>query len=304
MRILVVRHMHRDDVRKAAKRLHRHAEELDIELIDAADIMDGDANFDALVLEEKPDLILTLGGDGTLLKAAEIAYREDVPLLGINFGHMGFLTETTADSIGFVLRQIAAGDYGIDPRMTLEVRIVSPDGAVRDVWSLNDAVVLHSDNAHPAEFAFVVDGQVVSTYAADGIILATPTGSTAYAFSSGGPVVWPETQAIVMAPLAAHGLFTRPLVVAPTSHLEVGVLESNRVAPTVWLDGRREVVAPPGSRIEVTAGSQPIKLVRLDDTPFAARLVSKFNLPVVGWRAEGVATMGSEEAAEEHINAD
>lgn len=282
MKILVVRHLHRPDVRKAARRLQRKADELGITLIDASDAVEAGGEG------EKPDFILTLGGDGTILSAAEIAYREDVPLLGINFGHMGFLTETTADSISRVLQQIADGHYDLDPRMTLAVRIVRPDGTVHEDWALNDAVVLHSDKAHPADFAFVVDGQIVSTYAADGIVLATPTGSTAYAFSAGGPVVWPGTQAIVMAPLAAHGLFTRPLVVAPSSYLEVGVLDSNRIAPTVWFDGRREVEAPPGSRIEITAGERPIRLVRLDDTPFAARLVTKFNLPVTGWRVDPI----------------
>ncbi len=288
MRILLVRHMHRADVQDAAERVRRHADQMGLELIDARKLSPNGDNLPAFDDANRPDLILTLGGDGTILGAAEIAHREDVPLLGVNFGHMGFLTETTADSLLSVVEQIAHGKYEIDPRMTLDVRVVSPDGTVREDWALNDAVVLHSDNAHPADFAFAVDGQVVSTYAADGIILATPTGSTAYAFSSGGPVVWPETQAIVMAPLAAHGLFTRPLVVAPNSNLEVGVLESNRVPPTIWLDGRRQFPVQPGSRIEITAGKEPIKLVRLDDTPFAARLVSKFNLPVTGWRADPV----------------
>lgn len=280
--------MHRADVQQAAERVRLHADQMGVELIDARKLSPNGDNLPDFDDATRPDLILTLGGDGTILGAAEIAHREDVPLLGVNFGHMGFLTETTADSLVSVVEQIARGDYEIDPRMTLDVRVVSPDGTTREDWALNDAVILHSDNAHPADFAFAVDGQVVSTYAADGIILATPTGSTAYAFSSGGPVVWPETQAIVMAPLAAHGLFTRPLVVAPNSNLEVGVLESNRVAPTIWLDGRRQFEVQPGSRIEITAGAEPIKLVRLDDTPFAARLVSKFNLPVTGWRADPV----------------
>lgn len=285
MRILVVRHLHRPDVRKAAQKLKRSAKDLGIELIDAAEVVDSGAPIDEFDFADKPDFILTLGGDGTILSAAEIAYREDVPLLGINFGHMGFLTETTADSLGRVLQQISSGEYEVDPRMTLAVRIFRPNGEVYEDWALNDAVILHSDSAHPADFAFAVDGQVVSKYAADGIILATPTGSTAYAFSTGGPVVWPETQAIIMAPLAAHGLFTRPLVVAPSSHVEVGILPSNRIAPTVWFDGRREVPAAPGSRVVATAGRRPIKLVRLDDTPFAQRLVTKFNLPTTGWRA-------------------
>ncbi len=306
MKILLVRHLHRPDVQRAARRLKRRADAIGVDLVDAGDLLESGTAMGELELAEKPDLILALGGDGTILGAAEIAYKEDVPLLGINFGHMGFLTETTADSVGRVLEQIADGDYGLDPRMTLAVRLVAPDGEATEDWALNDAVVLHSDNAHPADFAFAVDGQVVSTYAADGIILATPTGSTAYAFSSGGPVVWPETQAIVMAPLAAHGLFTRPLVVAPKSKLEIGVLDSNRVAPTLWLDGRRQIEVPPGSRIEATMGSRPIKLVRLDDTPFAERLVTKFNLPVTGWRADPVNSLGdaSDTSEEEGEDAD
>lgn len=271
-KILLIRHMHREDVQVAATLIQREALELDIELQDLDDV------------DEKPDLILTLGGDGTILGAAEIAYKMDVPLLGVNFGHMGFLTETSPDSITRVLRQVANGEYLIDTRMTLQITIVRPDGTTHEDWALNDAVVLHSDMAHPAHFVFAVDGQIVSTYGADGIILATPTGSTAYAFSAGGPVVWPETEAIVMAPLAAHGLFTRPLVVAPTSLLEVGVLPENRTPPSVWFDGRREVSAPAGSRIEVTKGNKPIRLVRLEQTPFASRLVTKFSLPTTGWR--------------------
>ena len=277
-RILLVKHNHREDIQKTAGLIGRDAPDLGIELVtDATEVSK----------ENKPDLVLALGGDGTILKAAEDAHTLNVPLLGINFGHMGFLAETSADSITQVLRQVAAGDYQVDPRMTLKVRITCADGPETEGWALNEAAVLSTDKAHPAEFAFAVDGQVVSTYAADGIILATPTGSTAYAFSAGGPVVWPDANAIVMAPLAAHGLFTRPLVVGPSSKLEIGVLAQNRTTATVWLDGRREVLAPAGTSIEVTRGRRPLRLVRLDDTPFSRRLVTKFSLPVEGWRDGG-----------------
>ena len=271
MRILLVAHLHRADVQQAARHLRSEAPKFGVEILDSSEAT-------------QPDLIVSLGGDGTMLSAAEIAHELDVPLLGVNFGQMGFLAETSGDSLTDMLRQVAAGDYTLDQRMTLQVNVVRPDGSVHEDWALNDAVVLHSDEAHPDDFAFAVDGQVVSTYAADGIILATPTGSTAYAFSAGGPVVWPETEAIVMAPLAAHGLFTRPLVVAPTSHLEIGVLPENRRGPSVWFDGRRKVTAPPGSRIEATKGERPVRMVRLADTPFAERLVSKFSLPTKGWK--------------------
>lgn len=270
-KVLLVSHMHREDVKDAASLLVAQAPRLGVQITRDAD--EGDFDF-----------ILSLGGDGTMLSAAEIAHDQDVPLLGVNFGRMGFLTETSGDSLAKVLTQIADRSYRLEHRMTLQARIVRPNGTIHEDWALNDAVVLHSDEAHPDDFAFAVDGQVVSTYAADGIILATPTGSTAYAFSAGGPVVWPETEAIVMAPLAAHGLFTRPLVVAPTSQLEIGVLPDNRFSPSVWFDGRRKVEAPPGSRIEVTKGAKAVRLARLEDTPFAARLVSKFSLPTKGWK--------------------
>ncbi len=270
--VLLINHQHRDQVIEAASLAKDFFSDLGWQVVEEPD------------LANPPTLVLALGGDGTILGAAEAAYELDVPLLGINFGHMGFLAETSADTLPLVLARVARGDYHVDPRMTLDIRLVSSDGQTRQDWALNEAVILHTDMARPAEFAFAIDGQVVSTYAADGIILATPTGSTAYAFSAGGPVVWPDTEAIVMAPLAAHGLFTRPLVVSPSSDLEVGILKDNRSAPTVWLDGRRSFNAPAGSVVQVTRGSRPIKLVRLDETPFSKRLVTKFSLPTTGWR--------------------
>lgn len=280
-RILLITHRHRKDVRVAATLIRREAEEMGLQICDRTE-MDSDSPR-----QDTPDLVLALGGDGTILSAAEYSHRFDIPLLGVNFGKMGFLAETTPDSITRVLRQVAAGDYLLDPRMTLQAKLQRPDGSTAQGWALNDIVVMHTDLAHPADFAFAIDGQMVSTYAADGIIVSTPTGSTAYAFSAGAPVVWPDTEAIVMSPLAAHGLFTRPLVVSPASHLEIGVLPENRTAPAVWFDGRRQEQAPAGSSITFTKGERPIKLVRLDDTPFASRLVTKFSLPVQGWRAAG-----------------
>lgn len=278
--ILLVSHQHRDEIAAAAQLTHQVADELGLRLQTVPDPAD------------PPELVLALGGDGTILGAAEAAHALDVPLLGINFGHMGFLAETSGETLPEVLAQVARGDYFVDPRMTLSVTIARPDGSVQHDWALNEAVVLHTDMARPAEFAFAVDGQVVSTYAADGIILATPTGSTAYAYSAGGPVVWPDTEAIVMAPLAAHGLFTRPLVVSPQSILEVGVLAENRAVPTVWLDGRRSAEAPAGSSVQVTRG-RPLRVVRLTETPFSKRLVTKFSLPIAGWRENGAGRPGA-----------
>lgn len=271
-KILLVTHLHREDVANAAESVRAKAACVGVEIIEPGS-------------KSIPDMVLGLGGDGTFLAAAEFARQWDVPLLGMNFGHMGFLAETSGDeSIGDMVERLAADDYRVATRMTLQCTVVAEDGTEKRNWALNEVAVLHTDMAHPADVVFAVDGQAVSTYATDGIVIATPTGSTAYSFSAGGPVVWPNVEAIVMAPLAAHGLFTRPLVVGPDSELVVGILPQNRLAPMVWFDGRRHLKAPPGSRVVVRHDPQPLKLVRLENTPFSARLVTKFALPVDGWR--------------------
>lgn len=272
-KVLLVCHPDRSDVTEAAALLRQEAAAVDL-MVD-----------DNPLSGEAPDLVLALGGDGTILAAGRYARQFDVPLLGINFGRMGFLADTSRYSLAEAIRRIRTDRYFVDTRMTLDVDIVRPDGTVVSDWALNEAVVLHADMAHPAGMVFAVDGQDVSTYGADGIILATPTGSTAYSFSAGGPVVWPDTEAIVMAPLAAHGLFTRPLVVSPKSLLEVGILEDNRSAPEVWMDGLHSITAPAGSVVRVRRGKRPVTLAHLDNRPFSERLVSKFSLPVSGWRA-------------------
>lgn len=233
---------------------------------------------------ETPDLILAFGGDGTILAAAEDARRFNAPLLGVNLGHMGFLAEVSAEGITKVVDQIAQDAYRIDTRAALDVTVTFPDGTNYSDWALNEATLIHTNVAHPVQLALVVDGQDVSTYGADGMVLATPTGSTAYSFSAGGPVVWPDAEAMIIAPLAAHGLFTRPLVVGPESVIDLVVLESDWEDPEMWCDGRRHITVPEGSTLRAQVSSQPIRLLRLDDTPFATRLVHKFNLPVRGWR--------------------
>ena len=233
------------------------------------------------------DMVLSIGGDGTFLAAASSARALGVPLLGVNAGHMGFLTELAATGTGDLARKIAEGDFAVEERMTLDVAMERPDATTAHDWALNEAVIMHTDVAHPVHFALVVDGQEVSTYGADGMILSTPTGSTAYSFSAGGPVVWPDTEAIVVAPLAAHGLFTRPLVVGPSACVEIVVLEDTWSDPEMWCDGLRRITVPAGAVVRALVGASAVRLVRVDDTPFSARLVNKFNLPARGWRDGG-----------------
>ena len=270
-RVMLVWHKHRPDAQTAASVMMSELDSLGVEVVEEA-------------RPNSADLLLALGGDGTILAAAEYARRCDVPLLGVNLGHVGFLAEATEQGLDVLAQRIANEDFHLETRMTLDVVVRQPDGTVITDWALNEAVVIHTDVAHPVHLALAVDGQDVSTYGADGIVLATPTGSTAYSFSAGGPVVWPDMEAIVMAPLAAHGLFTRPLVVGPSSKLEVGVLSENWTSPELWCDGKRRTSLPPGSSVTTTVGQWPVRLVRLDDTPFSTRLVQKFNLPIRGWR--------------------
>lgn len=230
------------------------------------------------------DLVLALGGDGTMLSAVAQARPWDAPVLGLNLGHMGFLAEDVTLALPELARHLAEEAFTVDVRMTLDVEIQSPQGEITRGWALNEAVLIHTDVAHPVHMLVEVDGQAVSTYGADGMILATPTGSTAYSFSAGGPVVWPDTEAVLITPLAAHGLFTRPLVLGPSCRICVEVLADTRVAPQIWCDGLRHTSAPAGTRLLATVGHQPARLIRLDATPFATRLVHKFTLPVHGWR--------------------
>ena len=231
------------------------------------------------------DLVLVLGGDGTILRASEIARQRDVPLVGVNTGHIGFLAEADPDAVEGVVADLVDGRCTVETRMTIDVEVTAPDGAVTHDWALNEAALEKRDSARMLEVAIGVDGQAVSSFGCDGLVMATPTGSTAYAYSGGGPVIWPEVEALLLVPLVAHALFTRPLVLGPDSCMEVVVQHAGLGGAEVWCDGRRNLDAPAGSRIRVTRADRPVRLARLNDAPFATRLVRKFDLPVEGWRA-------------------
>jgi len=229
------------------------------------------------------ELVLVLGGDGTFLRACQYATAADVPVLGVNLGHIGFLAESEVSSLSPVVEQIAARDYRVVERMTVEATVLHDDRVVGRDWALNEASIEKTARQGVLEASVEIDGRPVSDYGCDGILVSTPTGSTAYAFSAGGPIVWPELDAILVVPNNAHALFARPMVVAPSSRVAVETATHSGDAVVV-LDGRREIAAPAGSRVEVVSGRRPVKWVRLDDSPFTDRLVTKFELPVTGWR--------------------
>ncbi len=229
------------------------------------------------------DLVLVLGGDGTLLRAAELARPCGIPLLGVNLGRVGFLAEADLESLDEALRAVVAGNYLADERMTVDVTATLNGTTLAQTWALNEASVEKSRRERILEVVLEVDRRPVSAFGCDGVLCATPTGSTAYAFSAGGPLVWPDVDALVVVPSNAHALFARPLVVSPDS---VVAVETDRHGHTAVLccDGRRTFELPAGARVEVIRGATPIRLVRLHDCPFTDRLVRKFELPVQGWR--------------------
>ncbi|OMH23441.1 NAD kinase [Tersicoccus phoenicis] len=239
------------------------------------------------------ELGMVLGGDGTILRSAELVRHSAVPLLGVNLGHVGFLAESDRTDLAESIRLVVERAYDIEERMTIDVVVWRDGRQVDHNWALNEASVEKSDRARMIEVVMEVDGRPISTFGCDGVVMATPTGSTAYAFSAGGPVVWPEVEALLMVPLSAHALFAKPLVVAPTSTLAVEVLDRTDASGVLWCDGRRATEVPTGSRIEVTRSATPVRLARTHPAPFSERLVRKFSLPTSGWRGPMVTHPGT-----------
>jgi NAD+ kinase len=247
------------------------------------------------------EMVLGVGGDGTLLRAAELARPARAPLLGVNLGHVGFLAEAEPEDLSAAVTSIAAGKYSIEQRMTVDVAVRTNGEQVAATWALNEATVEKAARERMLDLVIEVDGRPLSRWGCDGVVFATPTGSTAYAFSAGGPVVWPEVEALLMVPISAHALFAAPMVVSPESVLAAEVIgvaggQSETAGAVLWCDGRRMVELPPGSRVEVRRGELPVLLARLPaladaetpiGAPFTDRLVVKFGLPVAGWRGRG-----------------
>lgn len=230
------------------------------------------------------ELVLVLGGDGTFLRAASYAHAQDIPVLGINLGHVGFLAEGEAESLEQVINEVIERSYRVEERMTIDVLVRdASDNELGRGWALNECSIENVDRTQVLDATLEVDFRPVSSFGCDGVLISTPTGSTAYAFSAGGPVMWPALDAILVVPNNAHALFAKPLVVSPRSTVAVES-EPTTSEAVVIMDGFRSIAMPAGSRVEVIRGSRPVRWVRLDDRPFTDRLVNKFQLPVSGWR--------------------
>ncbi len=232
------------------------------------------------------EMLIVLGGDGTLLRAAELARPSKTPVLGVNLGHVGFLAEAEVENLTSVVDAVVGRDYQVEERMTVDVTVRSNGTVLAATWALNEATV--EKTGRMLEVVAEIDGRPLSRWGCDGVICATPTGSTAYAFSAGGPVVWPEVEALLVVPISAHALFARPLVVSPRSTVAIEVLPGGPPG-VLWADGRRRIDLRPGVRVEVCRSATPVRLARLHGIEhsgalFTDRLVRKFGLPVEGWR--------------------
>jgi NAD+ kinase len=243
-------------------------------------------------LAEGAELVLVLGGDGTILRGAEFSRAVDVPLLGINLGHVGFLAEAEREDLDATVEHIVRREYSVEERMTLHADVQLDGDLIASSWALNEVSIEKASRERMLETTLVVDGRPLSSWGCDGIIVATPTGSTAYAFSAGGPVMWPQVDAMLVVPNSAHALFARPLVLAPETHFVIEIQRENAGPGVLWCDGRRHVDLPPGARIEVRKGLRPVRLARLNAAPFTDRLVEKFDLSVAGWRGSSAPAEG------------
>ena len=295
-RVLVLAHTGRVEAREVArsfvKELTEHGIVVRLLQGEAADLeLDPEAYVPAVELTDSEtdashgcELTVVIGGDGSILRAAEVTHETLTPVLGVNLGHVGFLAEAEHEDVAATIEAIVHQRYTTEDRLTLDVRAYRDGEVVYSTFAVNEASVEKAARERMLEVVVEIDGRPLSRWGCDGVVCATPTGSTAYNFSAGGPIVWPLVEALCIVPLSAHALFSRPMVVAPSSVIAIEVLAGTEGAGVLWCDGRRSVDLPPGARIEVRRGTVPVRLVRLHEAPFTDRLVAKFGLSVEGWR--------------------
>jgi NAD+ kinase len=228
------------------------------------------------------EIAVVLGGDGTILRGAELTRERNIPLLGINIGHVGFMAEVIRPEISTVAKTVIDRSYGLDSRMVLAYEVIRSDKVIDTGWALNEVTVERQHNTM-VELFVQIDGRPLSRWGCDGLIASTPTGSTAYAFSAGGPVLWPEVEALVLLPISAHALFARPMVISPKSEIVVEIQSDEALLSA---DALRKFPLISGDQVRITRDASKILLSHIVATTFTDRIVAKFKLPVEGWRGE------------------
>jgi len=222
------------------------------------------------------DVVVSLGGDGTMLRAVAMAADEDVPVLGVNLGQLGYLTEVEPSGMRMAIKRFLSGAYSLEDRMRLEVEVWRAGHEVERLRALNETVVEKTEPGHTVRLEVDLDGRPFTSYVADGVVLATPTGSTAYSFSVRGPIVDPQHRAILLAPVAPHMLFDRTLVLRPDCDVSLTVAGDRNAGVSV--DGRGGAPLLPGDRVVCRAGSSPARFVTFGTSNFHSVLREKFGL--------------------------
>lgn len=286
-RVVVVSHPHRPDVADQAEKVASSLRDAGIKVsLSSGDTSTLESPETIRVSDNghaKADLIIALGGDGTVLRAARLAGNTEVPLLGVNFGRVGFLAEAEIAELDAVIDRILAADFSIQEVSTIDVTAEVPGAPPISAWAFNDISVEKAEPARMLEVIVDIDDTRVARYGCDGILCSTPAGSTAHAMSAGGPVVWPDVDAMIVVPVSAHALFSKPMVISPDSVIHVAV-ESYGTQGNLTVDGRKVAELSGGSAVRVRRGQRVVRLVRMFERNFPSRLVSKLSLPVEGWR--------------------
>ena len=267
---------------EAATEIAGLLQKADFELFTISEVsINGVANSTA---ENLPavEIAVVLGGDGTILRGAELTRQRNIPLLGINIGHVGFMAEVIRPEISAVAKSVIDKSYGLDSRMVLAYEVIRNGKVIDTGWALNE-VTVERQHTTMVELFVQIDGRPLSLWGCDGLIASTPTGSTAYAFSAGGPVLWPEVEALVLLPISAHALFARPMVISPKSEIGVEIQSDEALLSA---DALRRFPLVKGDQVRITRDASKILLSHIVATTFTDRIVAKFKLPVEGWRGE------------------
>jgi NAD+ kinase len=226
------------------------------------------------------DLVLSLGGDGAMLRASAVAYRAEIPVVGINLGKKGFLTAMESDQMYAGLEEILAGRYLLQQRMMLEC-IPGEDGDGKRYYALNEVAVGKRELQRMIRLEVDINGRYFHYYSGDGVIFSTPTGSTAYSLSAGGPIVDPALDCIILTPICSHSLMDRSVIISPESEIEV-MVERERVLPTLSFDGREEIELPRGGKMIIRRAERRLKIIKMANYSFYNLLRDKFDFPEGG----------------------
>ena len=277
IRLGVVGHLGYDGLPDVLAALCRLAPTLDLSLYYEDTLLDVAGPGSRAIVPGAVDAMLTLGGDGTLLRAARIDEEHPVPILGINLGRLGFLTCCPAEMMEDALRRFASGDYVVESRMTLDARVRDIEGTERAHWrALNDVVLHKGGFARVVTMRVEANGEAVARYSADGVVLATPTGSTAYNLSAGGPVVFPTLETILLTPVSAHTLALRPLVLPPTAEITVRA-EDGPEELLVTVDGQVGATFAIGETLVVRRSAHSVPIIRFGGGSFFATMREKLH---------------------------